>query len=164
MIANNQENSMSEFGPSEEHQYHRAVEEVMETSGPNVGRIKDIEVAHEVAGVERVNRDRRYPTTEEAMLEYTDRETQAQVASRGAEIEGSRAAKMIGYSELGQPAPFEDDPDEGTMRDEAKEARRSYLQMQKDIPAHLRAANAQLQAELDAERAKNNGVDVEPPG
>jgi len=73
--------------PEQEHEYHPAVEDVMETSGPDIGRIKDINVARKVAGDENFLRDT-YPlgmNVDENVAKAVEESTRREIGKKAGE-------------------------------------------------------------------------------
>jgi len=135
--------------PEQEHEYHPGVEEVVHTSGPDIGRLKDTDTAREVAYTEKNWRDRGLSNLDEV----ADRFTKAEIGGKGAEEAALKAARYIGYDEENMNAAVPG-AGEASMRREAKAAVESYEQLKKDIPDKLRDELARAQDKNKSEGDK----------
>ena len=149
---------MNEQESSQEHKYHPAVEEVMETSGPDVGRIKDIESAKVVANRELRLRNAQYHDDHVAhYVEESNKHQIGLVAARNSLDKDEMASyiaedAMIGSKSSEDPLLIEEIAD---AHQEAVRAKASYEQLQKDAKVpHLEEHNKYLQGQLDKTRKK----------
>ena len=149
---------MSEQAPGEEHEFHPAVEDIMHTSGPDIGRVKDVDAAKAMAHVENAMRDQGN-SREDYLQDPIEAENKIQVGIKAAELEmrdglhrelAREAAHSPGASFIG-------DMEKNLVEDGRKQAAaavESYDQFQKDTPKIRAEENLRLQTELEEARRK----------
>ncbi len=129
----------------------------METSGPDIGRIKDIESAKLVGRSEHQARET--GSDDDNTKDGVERSNEIVVGTAAAKhsLDAMDLAGEISYVAK-KGGDIEDPMIKGKIagaHQEAERAQASYKQFQKDKPTIQAQENANLRAELEAERAKS---------
>jgi|GEM_PF-4135288 len=137
----------------QEPHFHPAVEEIMETSGPDIGRVKDTATARMTARREAMVRDD--SQSPESVAEYVDANLKLEAAARA--VGHTELAHAIAHDAVGD-WPMTDDrlkDNIASAKNSATNAATSYDALQHvSKPANLAQENERLKQSLSEARKK----------
>ncbi len=91
---------------SETPEFHPQIEKALVTSGDDIGRVKDIELAHDMADGENASRDSDFPLSEERMNELRSDNIKVVIARRAVNTLAQGYIHNVAVSgALGKPLP-----------------------------------------------------------
>jgi hypothetical protein len=136
----------------EEPKYHPAVEKIMETSGPDIGRVKDVEVAGDLAVTEELLRSSPYgEESPERTADVVDRRNKYRVAKEAADTHDLDS--MVAHVAIDHYPGKIMDGRVAAAHADTKAAVASYDQLVKDAKVpHLEQENVLLQQKLEKAR------------